>query len=69
MNMKLHTKGEIERILRYYNPEHDLGPDAPVTWREEILANAVLELRHDIEELEAKISRLMDAVPSAAERL
>jgi hypothetical protein len=63
--MKLHTKGEIERILRMYNADHDMGPDCPVTWREERLANAVLELREDLEELEMKVSALMDAVPSA----
>ena len=63
--MKLGTKSQIERILRMYNEDHDLGPDAPVTWREERLAQAVLELESQLAELEAKVSALLDAVPSA----
>jgi hypothetical protein len=56
MNMRLHTKGEVNKILSRYNAEYDLGPDCPVTWREEILANAVLELQSELEQLEAKVS-------------
>lgn len=63
--MKLFTKSEVERVLRHYDPENDLGPDCPVTWREERLATAILELRGDLEALEEKVSRLLDAVPSA----
>ena len=46
---------EVERILRAYNAEHDLGPDCPVTWREERLAQAVLKLAERIEALEEAI--------------
>lgn len=63
--MKLYTKAEVERVIRHYNPDNDMGPDAPVTWREERLATAILELRQDLENLEAKVSALLDAVPSA----
>ena len=66
--MRLHTKGEVKRILDRYNPEHDLGPDCPVTWREERLATAIMELESQIEELEAKVSRLADAVLGAGVR-
>ena len=63
--MKSHTKSEVQRVLSRYDAENDLGPDCPVTWREERLANAVLEMQEQIDLLDAKISALMDAVPSA----
>lgn len=66
--MKLHTKGEVEKILRYYNPEHDTGPDCPVSWREERLANAVLELQDQLEELQMKVSRIVDQLPGVSIR-
>ena len=66
--MSFYTRKEIEKILTEYNPDHDLGPDAPVTWREHRLAEAVQDLQEQIEELEMKVSRLLDAVPSAASR-
>lgn len=63
--MKNYTKSEINKILSRYDADHDLGPDCLVTWREERLANAVLEMQEQIDLLDAKISALMDAVPSA----
>ena len=66
--MKGYTKREIERILQTYDADHDMGTDCPVTWREERLAQAVLELREELEELEMKVSRIVDALPSAGHR-
>ena len=63
--MKYYTQCEVKRILKRYNPEHDSGGDAPVTWREEILANVVLELEEQLEKLEVKVSAILDALPSA----
>ena len=66
--MKINTRNEVKKVLALYNADHDLGPNAPVTWREERLARAIVELVDDIEELEATVSRLIDAVPSAGKR-
>jgi hypothetical protein len=63
--MRSFTKSEVIRILQRYDADHDLGPDAPITWREERLANAVLEMQEQIDLLDAKISAILDAVPSA----
>jgi hypothetical protein len=63
--MKQFTKSEVQKILRRYDPEHDLGPDCPVTWREETLATATLELIDEVELLKAQVKALLDAVPSA----
>ena len=65
--MKSYTRDQLRRVLDHYNADHDMGPDAPVTWREERLARAILDLSESLEELEAKVSRLLDAVPSAQE--
>lgn len=66
--MRVYTREELRKIRYAYNGDHDLGPDAPVTWREHALLLAVEDLQEQIEELEAKVSRLLDAVPSAAQR-
>ena len=66
--MKGYTRDEVRKILREYNPDHDMGPDCPVTWREQRLAQAVLDLQEQIEELEMKVSRIVDALPSAGIR-
>jgi hypothetical protein len=63
--MNRHTKQEVLRVLGRYNADHDIGPDAPVTWREERLATAVLELESDVATLQAQVAALLDAVPSA----
>jgi hypothetical protein len=63
--MSVQTKNEVKRIIEKYDPDHDLGPDCPVTWREERLARAILDLESRFEILEMRISNLMDAVPSA----
>ena len=52
-------------LLSRYNPEHDLGPDCPVTWREGNLAAAVIEMNDEIEALKAQVAALLEAVPSA----
>jgi hypothetical protein len=63
--MKAYTKQSVCKIMQCYNPEHDLGPNAPVTWREENLAEAVIELWDEVELLKAQVKALLDAVPSA----
>lgn len=68
MTLSFSTRTKVRNVLNEYNPDHDLGPDCPVTWREEALAEAVIELESKLAELEAKVSRLLDAVPSAQER-
>lgn len=48
---------QIEQHLRKiniaYNADHDLGPQAPVTWREYELMQAVAKLAKKVESLEA----------------
>ena len=56
--MNNYNKNEVERILRSYNADHDLGPDCPVTWREERLAQAVLELSKELEALKIAVQAL-----------
>ena len=58
--MRLSTKSEVEKIISRYDADNDCGPDAPVTWREERLANAVLELEKEVEQLEARVSAIID---------
>ena len=59
------TVKDVLRVVNQYDGDHDLGPDAPVTWREEHLAQAVLEMNDEIETLKAQVKALLDAVPSA----
>jgi hypothetical protein len=59
MNKSFNYRQVIE-ILTRYNADHDIGPDAPVTWREERLAQAVVELYAQVEELKAAVARLND---------
>ena len=56
---------QVKKVLNRYDAEHDLGPDCPVTWREEALASAVMELSDEIDKLKAQVAALLDAVPSA----
>jgi len=64
--MTIYTMNEIAKILNAYDPDHDLGPQAPVTWREHRLAEAIEDLQEQISQLETKVSSLLDAVPSAS---
>ena len=64
-NMNYFNKTQVQRVLRRYNAEHDIGPDAPVTWREEALASAVMDLNTEVEAIKAQVAALLAAVPSA----
>jgi hypothetical protein len=63
--MKYYAFGEVQKVLTAYDPEHDLGPDCPVTWREERLATAIVELVTEVEKLQSQVNALLMAVPSA----
>lgn len=56
---------QVQRVLNSYNADHDLGPDCPVTWREERLAQAVMELSDEVDLLKKQVKALLEAVPSA----
>jgi len=45
----------IDKIRNHYNPEHDLGPDAPVQWSVMELAELVARLIDKVESLEAAL--------------
>lgn len=59
------TVKNVEKVVNRYDGDHDLGPYCPVTWREEHLAQAVLELNDEVELLKAQVKAMLDAVPSA----
>jgi hypothetical protein len=48
----------LDKIHARYNPEHDLGPDAPVHWSVEELAHLVGRLVKKVEALEAEIENM-----------
>jgi hypothetical protein len=56
------TSGMIEQHLKRinvaYNADRDLGPDAPVTWREYDLMQAVAKLLQKVDALESKVNDL-----------
>jgi hypothetical protein len=60
------TSGMIEQHLKKinvaYNADHDLGPDAPVTWREFELMQAVAKLNQRVEALEKLLNDLDSTV-------
>lgn len=58
----------IDKIRNRYNPEHDLGPDAPVQWSVMELAELVEKLSKKVDELEQKLeqgNRLPDSIQEA----
>ena len=55
----------LKRVLAMYEGDHDLGPQAPVTWREMNIAVATLALHNEVETLKAQVAALLAAVPSA----
>jgi len=58
--MKKITTGMIDSHLKKinvaYNADHDLGPEAPVTWREYELMTACAMLMQKVEELETRLN-------------
>lgn len=66
--MNTWKKQQVESVISSYNPDHDLGPDCPVTWREERLASALLDLDEEVKTLKEQIKALLDAVPSAVRK-
>ena len=66
--MNAWKKQQVENVMRNYNPDHDSGPDCPVTWREERLAKALLDLDEEVSVLKEQIKALLDAVPSAVKK-
>ena len=66
--MNAWKKQQVEDVISSYNPDHDLGPDCPVTWREERLAKALLDLDEEVSVLKEQIKALLDAVPSAGKK-
>lgn len=66
--MKIITRNEVRKILERYDPAHDMGSGAPVLYEIKILIDAIVEQQKEIEELQMKVSRLIDTVPSAGRR-
>jgi hypothetical protein len=66
MPKSIPSSGQIDQHLRKvaaaYNADHDLGPDAPVTWREIELMQAVAKLLQKVEKLEEKLDDLDSTV-------
>lgn len=62
--MKIDTRA-LDKIHRYYDADHDSGPEAPVQWGIEDLAHLVGRLVEVIEKQQEQIEALQDAVPSA----
>ena len=56
---------QVIGVINRYDADHDIGPDAPVTWREERLAHAILDLNDEIEKIKGQVNALLEAVPSA----
>ena len=50
----------IEQIKARYNPEHDLGADAPIHWSVMELAELVEVLVEHVENLELQIKALQE---------
>lgn len=48
-------KSQIQKIHNRYNPEHDLGGDAPIHWSVEALADVIEKMDKRIEALEAEL--------------
>lgn len=46
------AKGRLDKIEREYDPDHDLGPDAPVHWSVAELVEVCREQSQQIEELQ-----------------
>lgn len=55
----------LDRIHERYNADHDLGPDAPIHWSVEELAQLVGKLVKVVEQQAEQIAALQAAVPSA----
>ena len=59
--MSEYNKSQINRILERYNAEHDTDPSEsapPVTWREERLACAILDLYEQLEGIKKDVIEL-----------
>jgi uncharacterized small protein (DUF1192 family) len=54
---RLNTSG-LTKIFSRYNADHDLGPDAPIPWHVNELAELVHVLVEHVEDLEAEIERI-----------
>lgn len=50
-------KSDAHKIRERYNADHDVGPEAPIPWHTMLL----LEM---IEDLQAQVKALQDALPS-----
>ena len=53
--------GKLRQLNSMYNPEHDLdngNNPPPVTWREKLLADLILELAKQLDEMEERIKAL-----------
>ena len=48
----------INQVTDKYNPNHDIGADCPVTWREHRLAIALDKLVDQVHRLETRIEEL-----------
>ena len=53
----------LDKIHNRYNPEHDLGPDAPVSWATEDLAWLLGKAIEHIEALEERLVQLDGRLP------
>lgn len=60
------TASALDKIYRAYNPEHDLGPEAPIHWSVAELAYLVGKLIEKVNAQELQIKALQNATPSGA---
>ena len=52
----------FDRVLNDYDPNNDVGPDAPVSWAEGYLAKDVENLSQQVSVLTAAVVNLQDRV-------
>ena len=58
----------MERIINHYNPEHDVPSDGQpeITWADNDLAEAVMELFTRVEKIEAALKESSEVLKRAA---
>jgi hypothetical protein len=69
MSFNYHTQRMLDQVQEDYNPDFDLPPAGvpEVTWVDEALFNAILELEARVLALEAKNARLQKKLDTIEE--
>jgi hypothetical protein len=58
-----------DRVLNDYDPEHDIGPDAPVSWAAGYLAQDMQSMHQQLANLEIRLEAQTAAVTNLLVRL